>query len=52
VKTLVDGTALPGRHTVFWNRENENGERVASGIYFYQLTTDECTSTKKMIVLK
>jgi hypothetical protein len=31
---------------------NENGVRVASGVYFYRLLAGEYTSTKKMVMIK
>ena len=37
---------------VYWDGRNSSGERLASGIYFYQLITPELTATRKMILLK
>jgi hypothetical protein len=36
----------------YWDGRNEAGERVSSGIYFYQIVTDRFTATKKMVILK
>ena len=36
----------------YWNGCNNDGERVASGTYFYQLITPESTATRKMVILK
>ena len=36
----------------YWDGRSENGERVSSGTYFYQLQVDEYTETKKMVILK
>ena len=36
----------------YWNGCNNDGERVASGTYFYQLMTPEWTATRKMVILK
>ena len=36
----------------YWNGRYETGERVASGVYFYTLTTDRNTATRKMLILK
>jgi hypothetical protein len=53
VKTLVDGTMPAKRgHEVVWNGLNDAGNRVPSGVYFYQLVTDDLTATKKMALLK
>ncbi len=35
-----------------WDGRNDVGESVASGIYFYMLTTDDFTATRKMLILK
>ncbi len=52
VRTLVNDTKSAGRYETIWDGRNEQGKRVASGKYFYQLTTDEFTGTKKLILLK
>ena len=36
----------------YWDGRNTLGERVASGIYFYQLQTDDVSLLRKMIILK
>ena len=36
----------------YWDGRNARGERVASGVYFYQLLTDEISLMRKMIILK
>ena len=36
----------------YWDGTNEFGESVASGIYFYTLTTDDFSATRKMLILK
>jgi len=52
VKTLVDGITKAGTHTVTWDGTNEQGESVASGIYFYKLSDGDKVITKKMSLLK
>jgi hypothetical protein len=53
VKTLVNGPMQAKRnHEVVWNGLDEAGNRAPSGVYFYQLVTDELTATKKMALLK
>ena len=37
---------------VYWDGRNENGESVASGVYFYTLTAGDFSATRKMVILK
>jgi len=53
VRTLVSDVRSPGIvHTVEWDGRSDAGSRVASGVYFYRLVTQELTQTKKMVLLK
>jgi hypothetical protein len=53
VRTLADGDLHRGyRHSVTWNGLDAAGRRVASGVYFYRLVTEDLAATRKMIVLK
>ena len=36
----------------YWDGKNKLGEAVASGVYFYTLTADEFTATRKMLIRK
>ena len=36
----------------YWDGKNELGESVASGVYFYTLTADDFTATRKMLIRK
>ena len=57
VRQLDVGYLTPGRYlsrvdTAYWDGTNVYGEPVASGIYFYTLSTESFRSTKKMIISK
>ena len=57
VRTLSLGQQNAGMYQVqsraaHWDGKNENGESVASGIYFYTLTAGNFTATRKMLILK
>jgi flagellar hook assembly protein FlgD len=53
VKTLANAKfEAKAKHEITWNGLDEAGRRVPSGVYFYQLVTDDFSSTKKMVVLK
>jgi len=53
VKTIVDATCEMGINTAIWNGTNNFGNRVGTGIYFYQLKVDgKAIKTKKMMLIK
>ncbi|EQB62849.1 MAG: Subtilisin-like protein serine protease [candidate division Zixibacteria bacterium RBG-1] len=52
VKSLVDEKLSAGYKKVTWDGTNQNGNSVASGIYFYRLQTDKFIEAKKMVMLK
>ena len=52
VKTLLDCYMSPGRSEMIWNGRDDNGKRVSSGVYFYQLQTSSQKFIKKMILLR
>ena len=37
---------------IYWDGRNDVGERVASGVYFYNLSTGNYSATRKMLVVK
>lgn len=47
---LPAGTYQDRSRAAHWDGKNELGEAVASGIYFYTLTADDFTSTRKMLI--
>ncbi len=50
---LVDNEFLyPGVHSVRWNGRNQNGIPVSTGIYIYELISDEMRVTRKMLLSK
>ncbi len=57
VRALTLGHQAAGYYTsrsraAYWDGRNALGERVASGIYFYQLQTDAVSPLRKMVILK
>jgi hypothetical protein len=52
VRTLVDEPKTPGVYYQTWDSKDEQGTKVASGVYFYQLRVDKYNDTKKMVLLK
>lgn len=52
VKTLASGIINAGDHSVIWQGRDDNDNEVASGIYYYQLKTENSIESRKMILLK
>lgn len=52
VTTLVDGVMPAGTYQTNWDGRDDRGSIKSSGVYFYQLKTDNYTLSKKMILLK
>ena len=57
VRTLALGHQSAGYYThrnraAYWDGRNSLGERVASGVFFYKLQTDETSLMRKMVILK
>ena len=52
VKTLVDEEQTAGFRQVVWNGQNDRGETVGSGIYFYRIQAGDFIKTAKMSLLK
>lgn len=52
VRTLVDGNEPAGTRSVTWSGENDQGQPVPSGTYFYRLTAPSFSEQKKMVLLK
>ncbi len=52
IKTLFEGSVLPGEYSVIWNGSDFRGIIVPSGIYIYQLETDRYLLSGKMSFLK
>ena len=57
VRMLALGHQSAGYYTgrsraAYWDGRNGLGERVASGVYFYQLKTGEISPIRKMVILK
>jgi hypothetical protein len=52
VRTLLAERQIAGRKRMVWDGNNDEGEAVASGIYFCRIETGELAQTKKMLLLK
>jgi len=52
VKTLVHDYQEKGNQQITWNGENDDGNKVSSGIYFYRVKTGDNLLVKKMLLMK
>jgi len=52
IKSLINSEMEAGNHTVEWDGTNLFNIRVASGVYYYQLVSNNIQESKKMIMLK
>ncbi len=52
IRTLVRETMDAGRHEVTWMGRDDNGHSVASGAYFYRLSSGGQDVVGKMLLMK
>jgi hypothetical protein len=52
IKTIVHDRFPAGEYREIWDGTDNSGERVASGVYFYRLRSDDFTMSRKMVLLK
>ena len=49
---VTTGNYVESSRAIYWDSRTEDGERVSSGTYFYQIGVDSYTDTRKMVILK
>ncbi len=52
VKSILSNNLSVGNHKINWDGSSDSGTRLSSGVYFYKLTVDNTSITKKMLLLK
>ncbi len=52
VKTLVNKEQVNGVYEVNWNGDDELGNKVSTGVYFYRIDAGDFVQTKKMMLIK
>ena len=53
VKTLIDRTnESAGHKTIYWDGMDNNNRSVAAGVYFYKLTAEDRTATKRIVLVR
>ncbi len=52
VKNLIDTELMSGTHTYIWKGFDNNGDKVGSGVYLYNLKIGNRSYSRKMLLLK
>jgi len=54
VRTLVDQVIAPAAEpfAVVWDGKNDAGDRVGSGVFFYQIDAPGFAAAKKLVILR
>jgi hypothetical protein len=52
VRSLVDGYFGAGEHSIAWNGDDDTGNSVSSGVYFYRMITEDFVETRRMVLVK
>lgn len=52
VKALVNQNQNPGFYSIQWDGTDNQNQKVASGIYIYEIKTNDFTAQKKLTVLR
>jgi hypothetical protein len=52
VATLTQGHLGAGHHEALWSGRGDNGQAVASGLYYYRLDGNDQAVTRKMLLVK
>ncbi len=52
VRSLANRNYTVGEYTSVWDARNDAGNPVSSGVYFYRLSSDKQTLTRKMLLVR
>ena len=50
VRTLTDATWPAGSHQVQWDRRDDSGHEIRSGVFMYRMTAGGFTDHKKLVI--
>ena len=52
IDKIDEGSKAAGSYSVDWDARNDNGEKVSSGVYFYQIRSKNFNKTQKMLLVR
>lgn len=52
IRSLVNENYPAGLHQISWNGQNDIGQTVPAGIYYYKIQAGEFSATRKMLLVK
>ncbi len=52
INTLVNKNCGAGHYDITWNGQNNYGNLVSSGVYFYKIETDSNSKVQKLVYIK
>ena len=52
IKTLISESLPAGRYRLIWDRKNDNGDWVSSGIYYCTMKAGDKSATLKLILIR
>ncbi len=52
VKNLISSQLPASNYSYAWDGKDNNGQEVVSGVYYYKVTMDNTSITKKMVLLR
>jgi len=52
IRTLVDNTQQSGTYRVYWDGKDQQGNAIASSIYFYELKAGQQRQVKKLLYIR
>ncbi|MCL2064778.1 MAG: chitobiase/beta-hexosaminidase C-terminal domain-containing protein [Candidatus Cloacimonetes bacterium] len=52
IRSLLNDFKERGIHNIIWNGTDDFGKSVGNGVYFFQMSTDDYSEIKRMLLLK
>ena len=49
MRSLLEASLPAGAHSIVWDGRNDRGDAAPSGVYFYQVTADTGSMTRRVV---